>query len=117
MTDRARRKALREQAAQTRPQAGVYRIVNRDNGNYLLGASNNLAAEQNKLAFARKANSAGALDHRLRHDFQQFGPDAFDFETLEVLEVKPEQTPMQIADDLATLEELWREKLDPASLF
>jgi hypothetical protein len=38
-------------------------------------------------------------------------------EVLEVLETKPEMTPAEIRDDLATLEALWREKLDPALLY
>ena len=42
---------------------------------------------------------------------------AFALDVLEVLEVRPELTPAEIRADLATLEELWREKLDPATLY
>lgn len=117
MTDRARRKALRHHYEETRPEAGVYRIVNQETGKSLLGSSTNLPAERNKLAFARKTNSTGALDYRLHKDFRQLGPDAFSFEFLETLEITSEMTPRQVADDLATLEELWREKFERGQLY
>jgi hypothetical protein len=34
-----------------------------------------------------------------------------------VLETKPEVTPAEILADLAALEELWREKIDPSRLY
>jgi hypothetical protein len=54
---------------------------------------------------------------RLRDDIRTFGIDAFSLEVLEVLETTPEMTAEEIKRDLATLEELWREKLDPALLY
>lgn len=59
----------------------------------------------------------GVLDHRLSKDIRQFGIDAFSLEVLEVLETRPERTQAEIQDDLATLEELWREKLDTSRLY
>ena len=38
-------------------------------------------------------------------------------EVLEVLEIRPEMTQAEILADLKTLEELWREKLDPSLLY
>jgi hypothetical protein len=57
------------------------------------------------------------LDHRLVADARQVGLDAFELEILEVVEVRPEMTPAEIRADLATLEALWRERLDPAHLY
>jgi hypothetical protein len=59
----------------------------------------------------------GVLDLRLRDDVRAFGIDVFSLEVLETLDTKPEMTAEEIAQDLATLEELWREKFDPALLY
>lgn len=117
MNDQARRKELRAQYKQTHPEAGVYRIINSENSKVLLGSSANLASVRNRLAFAKSTNSPGALDQRLRDDIRRFGIDAFSLEILEVLETKPEMTPAEIRDDLAVLEDLWRERQDPALLY
>jgi hypothetical protein len=113
----SRRKELRDQYEQRRPEAGVYRFVNRRNNRVLLGSSLDLARVRNKLEFARSTNSPSALDYRLKQDIQQFGIDSFDLEVLEVLQIKPQMTPAQIREELVALEALWRETLDPALLY
>ncbi len=117
MNEQARRKDLVAQFKQTRPEAGVYRIINSQNNKALLGSTPNLASIRNKLEFAKSTNSPGVLDQRLRKDVRQFGIDAFLLEVLEVLDTKPEMTPAEIQEDLATLVDLWREKLDPSLLY
>ena len=117
MSDKARRKQLTDDYKSNHPEAGVYRIVNTQTGRALLGSAVNLPSVRSKLAFARSTNTSGGLDHRLTSDMRQYGPDAFDLEILEVLDTRPEMTQAEIRDDLTTLEALWREKLDPASLY
>lgn len=117
MTAQSRRKELRAQYKQTHTEAGVYRIVNTRNNKSLLGSSLNLPSVRNKLDFARSTNSPGALDWRLRKDISEFGIEAFSLEVLEILETRPEMTSADIRKDLAVLEELWREQLDPALLY
>jgi len=117
MTDRERRRELRAQYRQTLPEAGVYLVRNTRNGKALLGSTPNLASIRNKLEFARSTDMPGALDHRHRDDIRRFGLDAFTLEVVEVLDARPGMTPAEIQDDLATLEGLWREKLDPSLLY
>ncbi len=117
MDDKSRRKELLTNYKQTHPEAGVYRIVNTRTNKALLGSTPTLASVRNRLDFARSTKSVGALDHRLRADVAQFGIDAFAFEVLDVLPTKPEMTAGEIRAELATLEALWREKLDPALLY
>jgi len=117
MTDPSRRKALRAQYEQTRPEAAVYRIVNNQNGRILLGSTPNLASVRNKLEFAKATSVYSVLGPRLTKDVAAFGIEAFSLDVLEVLETTPEMTPAQVLADLATLEELWREQLDPALLY
>ncbi len=117
MTDKPSRKELIAQYRQTRPEAGVYRILNARTGKGLLASSTNLASERNKLEFARSTGSPGALDHRLRADVARLGADAFTVEVLDILEIRPEMTDREIRDDLEALEQLWRERLGPEVLY
>jgi hypothetical protein len=117
MSESQRRRELRAQLRQTRPEAGVYLVRNTRNGKALLGSTLNLASVRNKLEFARSTDMPGALDHRLRDDVRRFGLDAFTLEVLDVLDVGAGMTAAEILADLATLEGLWREKLDPSLLY
>ncbi|HEU5430443.1 MAG TPA: GIY-YIG nuclease family protein [Thermomicrobiales bacterium] len=117
MSDKARRKELRAQQGQTPPEAGVYLIRNNATGKGLLGVTPNLGSVRNKLTFAQSTGTAAVLDRRLHDDIRRFGADAFTFDVLETLDVTPDMPPTAIQADLATLEQLWREKLDPALLY
>lgn len=117
MSDKARRKELVTQYKQTPPEAGVYKLVNTRNNRVLLASSTNLPGVQNKLKFARSTNSPGALDLRLRDDIRQYGLDAFELEIVDVLEIKPEMTPADIRNELAALEDIYREQIDPELLY
>jgi hypothetical protein len=99
------------------PEAGVYCIRNTRTGRLLLGSSLNLASMRGKLEFSRSTGTTSALDRRLQPDLREFGLEAFELEVLEVLELRPDATPARLRDDLAALEQLWREKLDSAQLY
>ncbi len=115
--DKAQRKELTTRYRQSRPQAGVYRIVNQRSNRVLLGSSPNLPSVRSKLDFARSTNTPSALDHRLLADARALGVSIFRFEVLEVLEMAPDATDTQLADDLTALETLWRERQDPALMY
>jgi len=117
MSEGNRRRELRDQYKNTHPQAAVFRIVNNRNDRVLLGSTLNLTSLQNKLQFAHTTNTATVLDRRLSSDIKEFGITAFSLDVLELLEVTPEMSREQILADLATLEALWREKLDPSLLY
>lgn len=117
MTDRSRRRALRDQYKETHTEAGVYRIVNKQTGKALVASSPNLPSIRNKIAFARSTGTTGVFDHRIRADVDHYGIDAFDLEILEVLDIRPEMTREDIQSDLAALEEIVREQQDPELLY
>jgi hypothetical protein len=117
MSDDHRRKALRAQYKETRPPAGVYRIVNRHTHKVLVGSALNLDSVRNKLAFAQATGTPTVLDRRLIGDLQTYGIDAFALEVLDVLPITPELSETRIREDLATLEQLWRDKEDPGLLY
>lgn len=116
-SDAARRKEFKQQYRENPPEAGVYRIVNAATGKALLGSSENLSAAGNRLAFAKSTRSLSALDPRLRRELGEQGVDALSFEVLDVLDRDARSTGKDIAQELATLQALWREKLGPDSLY
>jgi len=117
VSDRARRRVLRDAYRQAPPEAGVYLIHNSAAGMALLGSTVNLASLHHKLEFARATNTSGVLDHRLRGVADAFGIGVLSIEVLDVLKVTPTMTPAEVLSDLATLEALWREKLGPDRLY
>ena len=120
MDQKARRRQLTAEYKSNHPEAGVFRVVNSQNGKVLLGSALNLTSVRSKLEFARSTRSPGALsalDHRLANDVRQYGLDAFSLEILEVLDTRPEMTAAEIREELGVLEGLWREKQDPALLY
>jgi len=79
----------------------------------LLGSTANLAGLRNRVEFAKSTGSPAAFDLRLSADIERFGLAAFSVEVLDVLDVTPEMTAEEVRADLATLEDLWRERIDP----
>jgi hypothetical protein len=117
MSEQMRRKELRAHYKRVHPEAGVYLIRNSQNNKALLGSTPNLASIRNKLAFVKATNMWSALDRRLSKDLREFGSEAFSLEVLEVLDITPEMTRADILEDLSTLEQLWRERLDLSLLY
>lgn len=114
MGDKNRRKELKDAYRERTRTAGVYRVVNKTTGRYLLATSATLDQVPNKLAFARSTGNLGVLDLRLKAEAAAHGVDAFEIEVLEKFEADENATEAEIRDDLAVLEVLWKERLDPA---
>jgi hypothetical protein len=113
MTDTARRRELRASHRQRQPVMAVYALRVAD-GSPLVRSTTDLDALQNRLRFARATGITSALDLRLRQDIERLGLDALELEVLDTLEADPARTPVSTADDLATLEALWRDRLATA---
>ena len=54
----------------------------------------------------------GHPNRALQKDWNEFGPEAFEFQILDTLQI-PDQSDYDPSDDLRVLEELWLEKLSP----
>ncbi len=106
MDRKAKKNAYREIAH----PMGVFQIINKVNGKILIGSSTNLPAILNRFKAELKMGSCRNVV--LQEEWVQFGPDAFVFEQLEILE--PLDDPgYDPAEDLRILEALWAEKLKP----
>lgn len=91
-------------------QAGIFQVKNTANGKVLLGSSLNLDGPLNYHKFAlttgKHRNSA------LQEDWNTYGADAFVFEILDIVKEKDDPA-FNVADELAVLEQLWIEELQP----
>ena len=102
---RARARAYREEA---RPM-GIWRVRNRETGQWLAGASVDAPAMLNR---QRAQLRFGAHPHRaLQADYRRLGADAFVFEVLDTLEPPEDRPEYDPTGDLEALEALWRERL------
>jgi hypothetical protein len=102
------RKELTRQYKETPRPMGVYRIRNTVNGKWLIGTSVNVPGMLNRIRFELEAGAG--KNRALQADWDESGPDAFEFETLDLL--KPRAEPgYDPAEDLRLLEEMWFEKL------
>lgn len=104
-----RKKMIREYKNTPRPM-GIYQVRNMSNGKVLIGSSRNLPARLNRF---RAELQIGCCRYRaLQQDWNEYGPEMFEFSVLELLE--PSESPTaDPAGDLRVLEELWIEKLSP----
>jgi hypothetical protein len=102
------RKARIREYKETRRPAGIYRVRNTATGKSLIGSSVNLPGMLNRQRFQLEHGSHP--DQELQQDWKELGPDAFAFETLDLLK-PPDEPTYDPTADLRVLKELWLEKL------
>ncbi len=104
------RNELKREYRERKKPAGVFQIRNRANGKVLLGSSLNLEGPLNAhkfmLSIGRHRNEV------LQKEWNEFGPEQFVFEILEVVKVTDDPN-FNISDELTLLEQIWLEKIQP----
>jgi group I intron endonuclease len=104
------KRELKKQYKQTLPPMGIYKIENLGNGKILIGSSKNLPGKANSYKFQLKHGSH--MNRQLQSDYNRFGEENFAFEVVDYLEPK-DGPDHNYTNDLAALEEMWLEKLQP----
>jgi hypothetical protein len=104
------KKALKREYKETARPMGVYQVRNTVTGKLLIGTSVDLPAILNRTRAALRLRSHN--NRSLQQDWNDLGPEAFEFEILDILPAsdRPNYDP---SDDLRALEGLWLEKLSP----
>lgn len=102
--------AIKKQYLQNPPPMGVYKITNLVNGKIFIGSHLNVNGRINRHKFALE--NGGEEIKALQDDYRAFGADKIVFEIIDIL--KPKDEPgINYKEELITLEELWKEKLQP----
>ncbi len=104
------KKELKKEYQERQKPAGVFQIKNTANGKILLGSSLNLEGPLNSHKFL--LTIGGHRNAALQREWNEYGPDNFVFEILDVVKVKDEPG-FNVSDELALLEQIWIEELQP----
>jgi hypothetical protein len=104
------KKDIRREYKERQKPAGVFQVKNTVNGKVLLGSSLNLEGSLNKHQFM--LISGQHRNKTMQAEWQQYGPDKFVFEILEVVQVKDDPN-FNPGDELTLLEQIWLEELQP----
>jgi hypothetical protein len=115
MTNKKARREINKAYKEQPALGGVYLVTNTQNGKYLLEYAVNLKSVQNRFQWA--VSTGTSLDPKLQKDWQELGAQAFTLEILEELEQQAQQSHAQFLDDLKTLEQLWRARLDSSKAY
>lgn len=104
-----RKKELKQLYKETKIEAGVYKITNRENGRIFIGSTPNLKT-LNGVKFT--LNNGTSFHRKLQEDWTNYGSDAFEIEIAEVLK-EPEQGYFDSKKELEKLEQKWLDELMP----
>lgn len=105
-----RKELIRKYKDTPRPM-GVYRVRNKTNGKTLIGTSLDHNAALNR--HRAQLRMGGHPNRELQDDWNEMGPDVFEFEIIDTL--SPSELPdYDPTDDLGMLEAMWVEKLESA---
>lgn len=104
-----RKKELKEQYRQLKPEMGVYLIRSNRSGKCLLEATPRLKATINRVKFQLEYGSYS--NRELQKEWTEYGEDNFIFEILEILEYEKDETKTDYADELELLRMDWEEKM------
>ena len=106
---KTRKEIHREYKERLKP-SGVYQVKNLTNGKVLLGSSLNLEGLLNRHRFTLRYNNHP--NKELQKDWNELGPDQFQFEILEVVQIQDHPN-FNLKDELTLLEQIWLEKVQP----
>ncbi len=102
------KKDIKREYKERKKPAGIFQVRNTVNGKVLLGSSLNLDGILNSQKF--KLSIGGHRNKELQKEWNEFGPDKFVFEILDVVQVN-DYPNFNLNDELTLLEQIWLEKI------
>lgn len=102
------RKSLTREYKETARPAGVFRVHNIAAAKSYVGSTVDLPGMLNRQRF--QLESGGHPSRELQRAWAEQGPDDFEIEVLDTLEL-PEEPGYDPAEDLSALLDLWRDKI------
>ena len=104
------RAAIKKDYLQNPPAAGIVKITNTGNGKMFICKALNAKGLLNRLHSQLKWHSH--MNAELQADWDTWGEQHFKFEVIDTLAAN-EKSEKELATELAELEQLWLEKLQP----
>lgn len=104
-----RKKELKQQYLQMKPDMGLFLIRSKANNMCYIEGTQNLKAKINATKFKLEAGSHP--NRELQKSWQDFGAANFTIEILEKLEYDKDELKIDYTEDLALLQMIWEEKL------
>lgn len=103
-----KKKELRQQYKQMKPDMGIFAVINKSNDKYYLETTPDLKSKINRTEFSLY-NGSHPLK-ALQHDWQKHGADSFEIKILEQLDYD-DDSKTDYTEDLELLKRIWFEKL------
>lgn len=104
-----RKKELKEQYKQMKPDMGVFVIRSKVNTNYYIEVTRNLKGMINRTRF--QLNNFSHPNKELQKEWKEQGEHNFTIEVLEVLEYDKDETKTDYSEELIIMKMVWEEKL------
>ena len=104
------KKDIKREYKERKKPTGVFQVKNTVNGKVLLGSSLNLEGSLNKHKFMLTIGNH--QNKAIQEDWNEYGPDKFVFEILEVVKIKDDPN-FNLSDELTMLEQIWLDELQP----
>lgn len=104
-----RRRELKEQFKQTKPDMGVYVIESKVSGKMLVAVTRDLRSAMNSSRF--KLNAGFHPNRELQKEWQEHGAEQFDIRPLDTLEYSKDESKTDYTEDLEELRAMWMQRL------
>ena len=104
-----RKKELREQYKQLKPQMGIFIIRSKVSNKCCIETTKDVKGRINGAKF--KLGAGGYPNRELQKDWNDYGEANFTIEILENLEYDKDESKTDYTEDLALLQMIWEEKL------
>ncbi len=114
MDKQERRQAAASYKAQVQ-RGGVYAIRCKQNGKRLLLATSDMAGSENRFRFAQA--TGGCVHPKLRADWDAYTGAGFEFETVEALTQRKEQTDAEFRGEVDALLEMLMAQSRPEEMY
>lgn len=104
-----RKKELKEQYKNMKPDMGVLMVKNKQNNKCYVEGTQNLKAKLNRIRFSLEFGSCPVRE--LQEEWKAYGEESFTLDILEQLEYDDDESKTDYSEELAILEMIWKDKL------
>lgn len=104
-----RKKELKEQYKQMKPDMGIFVIRSKVNNKFYLEVTQNLKGKINSIKFQLKA---GSYPHKLlQKEWNEYKSENFEIKILEILKYDKDELKTDYSEELDIMKMVWEEKL------